>query len=147
MTFRNELLTTRLVGIVSFCLGVLYLVSSVRKASNSSIFLAQLFEYHLFNGDAAITIAMVLPWLECVLASALITGFLRSGALVLSAFLGFGFLGVQLFAKWQSLHISCGCFGIGSERPVGAFSLMIAFFVAASSVVAYWQLSRIRFTT
>lgn len=123
---------------IGFGVGIIFLVSGIQKASNSVLFLAQLYQYNLFNGDFAIAIAMILPWLECVLGVALISGFLRSGSLAITACLGLGFLFVQFWAIYQSLDISCACFGIGHDRQVGVNSLLLAAGVAIGSIFAYW---------
>mgnify|MGYP005851713597 CR=1 FL=1 len=55
--------------------------------------------------------ALLLPWLEIIFGTALLTGLLRRGAMALLVPLMLLFLAAQAWAWSQGLQIPCGCFG------------------------------------
>lgn len=55
-------------------------------------------------------IAYLLPWLEVVLATSLITGVWRRESRLIVLVLLVGFTGLKIYSQVAGLHISCGCF-------------------------------------
>jgi uncharacterized membrane protein YphA (DoxX/SURF4 family) len=81
--------------------------------SATSLFFEDVMNYHLTPWDVTMVIAVYLPWLEVVVGVALLTPWLRLGALSITAGLTVVFLGALGSAWWRGLDISCGCFGRG----------------------------------
>jgi uncharacterized membrane protein YphA (DoxX/SURF4 family) len=118
--------------------GVLKIYDFKHGGSATSLFFQDVLNYHLTSWDVTMVIAVYLPWLEVIVALALLGPWLRLGALALSAGMTVIFLGA-LGSAWQrGLDISCGCFG--HEANATDFPVMITRDAAllAAICIAWW---------
>ncbi|MCP4541060.1 MAG: hypothetical protein GY832_28320 [Chloroflexi bacterium] len=109
---------------LSWGLGVIFLVAGLPHASNPYFFLGSIYAYDLVGPGVAQIVAMVLPWLQLILAVCLITRiWLDAAHLIALGMLG-SFVIVQSLAFYRGLDISCGCFGPCHETPIGLTSIL-----------------------
>lgn len=97
-------------------------LSAYWKIARPGAFLEAVVEYQLVPFPAAMVVAAWLPWLEVVLAVAVLTRWNRGAALI-SVTLGLAFVLAQASVLVRGLSVACGCFGPTGE-PVGAVSLI-----------------------
>ncbi|MEN6331744.1 MAG: MauE/DoxX family redox-associated membrane protein [Smithella sp.] len=124
--------------ICRLALGVLFLYAGVGKIISPQEFAVAIYNYQLLPDGAINLLAVVLPWLEILLAAALIAGIYVRGASLLSALLFLVFATALSINLVRGLDISCGCFGGASGsinwlylvRDTGLFavSVFILFF-------------------
>ncbi len=137
VTRREEVLQTKLsanprpallkiiVMILRLAIGFTFLLSSVPKLVAPYLFLSSVLSYELVPGIAAKIIAIVLPWLELVIAAMFITNVAIPACFFVSIILCVMFTVVQSIAIHKGLFIPCGCFGEATQQgsSVGYFSL------------------------
>ena len=102
----------------------LLLVAAVPKLRDPAAFAVAIGHYRLLPAPGPAFVAHTLPWLELVIALALIVGrrwLAAAWALAFALFAVF-FLAVTS-AWWRGLDISCGCFGSGS--PINALDVFL----------------------
>lgn len=64
-------------------------------------------------------IARTLPWLEVVLGIAMVTGILEAWFALIATLMLATFVGAAARAYAMGLQVDCGCFGAGSNEPLG----------------------------
>jgi len=122
--------------VVRLGLGCLFLWSSLPKIRQPYDFLSSVYDYQLVGQKLGMLTTMTLPWLELLVSLCLLGGIFVSGALLASIVMAGMFTFVLSWALYQSLEISCGCFGAGSE--VVSFSVLIrALVILLISLAAY----------
>jgi len=65
-------------------------------------------------------IARTMPWLEVALGVALLTGILARWFALIASLMLATFVGAAARAYSMGLVVDCGCFGSGSDEPLGA---------------------------
>ncbi|NJK92031.1 MAG: hypothetical protein HC904_09520 [Blastochloris sp.] len=98
---------------LSVTLGLIFLLAGFGKLLSPPTFYQNILEYRLLDSQSSWLLAHYLPWLECLLGLALMTAFLRPGALLLATMLCLLFLLVLASVWLRGLNISCGCFAGG----------------------------------
>ena len=78
-------------------------------------FAADIENYHLVSGQAAIAVAYLIPWVEVIAGLCFLLGILRRGAWLAMLGLVLAFTISVGSAWWRGLDISCGCLG-GTEK-------------------------------
>ena len=126
----------RTIRVSQIVVGVIFLFAALPKIGDLGSFALQLHNYRMMPVALENLMAMTLPWIELVIALALLLGiYARSGA-VLSA----GLMGVFLLAIGQAvargLDIDCGCFGTTDAAEVGFTKLAEDVGFLALAVVA-----------
>jgi len=101
--------------IIRLGLGGLFLWSSLSKIRQPYDFLSTIYNFELVGPKAGMLVAMVLPWLELLVAICLIGGIFVSGALLVCIGMSAMFTFVIVSALYRGLDISCGCFGSSAE--------------------------------
>jgi len=103
--------------------GVIFLFAALPKIGDMGSFALQVHNYRMIPVALENLMAMTLPWIELVIALALLLGIhARSGA-VLSAGLMVVFLVGIGQAVARGLDIDCGCFGTTRATGVGLTKL------------------------
>lgn len=126
-------------GCVWYC-AVLLWVSGMGHAANRYFFLGTVLNYQLVPPTIAAMIAVILPWFHLMLCAVLIAPGNRSKTPCLAtAMLGLVFVLVQITALVRGLPIDCGCFGVVTERPIGAASLLLAGSLIVAGLSAAWS--------
>lgn len=101
--------------------GVVFAVAALSKIGKPSGFAMLVSNYELFPA-AANLIAIVLPWIEIVVALALVAGVWTDAAARVAGGLTAIFLAGMTSALARGLEIDCGCFGEGD--PLTPLSLV-----------------------
>ena len=95
----------------AWILGAVFLAAAVPKIADPPGFLEAIHAYHLVPEGALAPMALALPWLELLLALALISGFLRRSAAWMAFALLLLFMGALSIDLVRGLPVDCGCFG------------------------------------
>ncbi len=90
-------------------LGGMLLWSSIPKLQNPYALLSSVYDYELVGPQVGLARAVILPWLELVLATCLIAGILELGAFTLSTCLFLVFALARASVAMRGLKIPCGC--------------------------------------
>lgn len=134
-------------------LGLVFLLYGVDKIFHPGDFARAIANYRLLPDELVNLLAVVLPWVECLVGLLLLSGqWVRSAALV-SAFLLVVFVIAASITLVRGLDINCGCFNADSGRKIGLRLLgEDLLFLAMSGVlilkatdrVGWWALFGIR---
>ena len=126
--FANAAAVARLVT------GGAFLLAAVPKLFWPVDFLHAVYAYRVLGPAGGLFAAAGLPWLELVVAIALLGGWLPRAATLWSSGLLLAFAAAQGTALWNDLTIDCGC-GLGDE-PVGWRSVLRTGLFLLCSLVA-----------
>jgi uncharacterized membrane protein YphA (DoxX/SURF4 family) len=115
-------------------LGGIFLAAALPKLQDAGAFADAVRAYHLLPPEVVVPFALILPWLELLVALYLLTGFMArfaAGAAVLML-ASFVVALVSALASGNTAH-SCGCFGSGiGANPVVAF-------LAGGNTITWWD--------
>lgn len=127
----GEAWTSRL---TRWVLGVVFLAAALPKILHPAGFATDIHNYSLVPAILVNGLAIVLPWIEAVMALALICGLMRDGAVLLTNVLMVVFMAALVQAYLRGLDINCGCFGHGAEaaEPVAKALVRDLFFLGWS---------------
>lgn len=107
-------------------LAALFAVAAIPKLLDPAAFVTAVGHYRLLPPAATYATGLLLPWLELLVALALlIPNRLRSGAWLLACTLCLAFALAHTSAWLRGLDITCGCFG--GESTVNALSSLARF--------------------
>ena len=108
------------VRLSAWVLGAVFLAAAWPKIADPPGFTEALYAYHLLPDTALAPIALTLPWLELMLALALITGLARRSAALIGLALLVLFMGALAVNLARGNPVDCGCFGIhANTRGIG----------------------------
>jgi hypothetical protein len=96
------------------------------------------YEYQLVGQTTGIVIATLMPFVQLVVASCLVTRVALPGALLTACAMFLAFTSAQGIALARGLEINCGCFGPGGGFQVGAASIATSAGLGLLAGVAYW---------
>lgn len=97
--------------LLHFFFGGVFVYAGILKAIDPMSFLDDIRSFDLLGDPWAAWLAMGLPWLEILAGLAVMSGFLRSGGmLILNASLVMFLIAISI-AWWRGIDIRCGCFG------------------------------------
>lgn len=103
--------------IARLVLASVFITAALPKIKDPAAFAASIEGFRLIGGSWAMATAIVLPWLELVLAIGLLTPWLRrASAWSIALLLGL-FIALHLSAWARGLDIDCGCFGASASSP------------------------------
>ena len=103
--FRNKWLT-RVCGLI---LGGFFLYACYHKIADPPDFAKSVNNYKLLPGEYVNAVAIFMPWLELLCGLALVTGFARTGAALLSGSLLVLFIGALSYNLYIGHPTICGC--------------------------------------
>lgn len=124
-------------------LAAIFLVAAPHKILNPADFAVSIESYLILPDPLVNAVALILPWLEIILAVLLACRVWMGAALTLSNLLLMVFLGAILSAHLRGINLDCGCFGTGSGATTDMRWYMIrdsAFLVL--SLTTTWLESR-----
>ena len=101
-------LACRLILVITF------FYAGIGKIADPGEFAIAIYNYQLLPDIAVNTLAVILPWLEIIIATCLVTGFYVRGAALISSALFLTFATALTINLLRGLDISCGCFGAAS---------------------------------
>jgi len=97
--------------ILHFVFGAVFAYAGLLKVADPISFLDDVRSFDLLGDPWAAWVAMGLPWLEIFAGLAVMSGFLRSGGmLVLNGSLVVFLIAITI-SWWRGIDIRCGCFG------------------------------------
>lgn len=96
--------------------GIVFLYAAVGKIADPHTFSKEIANYNLMIDSGVNLIALILPWMELVLAVFLIAGIRQRTSAILSAVLMLVFIVAVAGAMIQGLDINCGCFAESSAK-------------------------------
>lgn len=118
--------------------GLILLIAGLVKSTEMEIFIRQIRGYGIISDH---TVLIVIAWgltvAECVLGTALVTGFLPGITIPVSAFLMFIFLCATAWAWLTGVAEDCGCFGSWISRSPGE-ALLEDLLLLAALFPAWW---------
>ncbi len=136
-----------LVLIARLVLSAAFLLAALPKIQDPVAFAVSVEGFRVIDGQLAVWVALVLPWLELVIGFGLLIPQTRRSSGLLISLLLVAFIGLHASAWIRGLDISCGCFG-QSESEASANYLWLILrnlaLLAASVIVLIrdWRNSR-----
>ena len=119
--------------------GAVFIYAGATKIAEPAKFARDIMNFRIVPWAIAIRGAFYLPWLEIIAGLALLTGFLRRGALAILTTLMVVFIGATISAHARGINLDCGCFGSVSKGM--SFSTHMLIDVALlGGLVALWIL-------
>ena len=123
--------------------GCVFIASAAPKLMQPYDFLRAVYDYSLVGPKTGLCIALVLPWLELVLAISLVTGFLERGAWATVVVLMSIFTFARASAALQGVPIACGCFSLDHGDPVTFRDVAVTACMLLLAIVMFAWSSRI----
>lgn len=97
----------------AWAFGIVFLWAGWVKVQDPAQFLVSIRSFHLVPDPFAAWLALGLPWLEIFSGLAVVTGWMRSGGLLLLN-VSLVIFAIALISAWtRGLDVECGCFGGG----------------------------------
>lgn len=136
MTMRDRVRPTAAV-LARFVVGGIFLIASIDKLQSPGAFADAVRAFHLLPPSLVLPFALVVPWLELLVAGYLLAGFLSRFAASVAILLLLSFV-VALASSLLSgdTNHGCGCFGSN------AASNPILVFLSGGATVTWWDLIR-----
>lgn len=100
-----------IVRLAAWLLGAAFLAAALPKIADPPGFAETIHAYALVPAAFLAPMALVLPWLEGLLALALLSGVARRSAALLASVLLIVFMGALALDLWRGHPVDCGCFG------------------------------------
>ena len=95
-------------------LAIIFFYAGIGKITDPGEFAVAIYNYQLLPDFFVNALAVILPWLEIVIATCLVTGLYVRGAALISSALFLTFATALTISLVRGLDISCGCFGTAS---------------------------------
>lgn len=125
--------------LLHFFFGGVFVYAGLLKVTDPMSFLDDIRSFDLLGDPWAAWLAMGLPWLEIFAGLAVMSGFLRSGGLmILNASLVI-FLIVITIAWWRGIDIRCGCFGHTDATSSYRDLIVRDLLLLGGGIVLMWQ--------
>jgi len=108
-------------AILAFALATVFTYAGIVKILDPSEFAIAIETYQILPYEAGVALALLLPWIEIIAATALLIPRFRPGALLTIGGLCIIFLFGILQAWLRGLDIQCGCFGSEAASSTGYY--------------------------
>lgn len=95
-------------------LAIIFFYAACEKITDPGRFAIAIYNYQLLPDFAVNALAVILPWLEVMVATCLVAGIYVRGAALISSCLFLTFAAALTISLVRGLDISCGCFGAAS---------------------------------
>jgi hypothetical protein len=119
--------------VLALAIALLLLRSSFAHLGNPYLFLASVYSYDILPIELGKWLAIVLPYLQLVVAVSLLTSWWLREAYLLALGMFVTFVIAQVIVMWNGLEIPCGCFGFSRSLQVGWSTLSVAAAAGAAS--------------
>lgn len=126
--------------LVDGLVAALFALSGALKLGDPARFATDIGHYRLVSAPVAAAMAVYLPWLEIVLAVALLTPRWRCPSRGVAAMLLFIFSAALASAAWRGIDLRCGCFGEATATGVAGALARNAVLLAL--LFAGWRFTR-----
>ncbi len=124
---------------IRLALAVILAWAGLLKVLDPAAFAQNILNFRLVSIPVAAALALYLPWLELILAAALLIPRLRTGATLLAALLFTLFTALWIVTGLRGIDVACGCFG-GTGTHTSAAQ---GFLRAITPALAAWLALRI----
>ncbi|QDV89408.1 Methylamine utilization protein MauE [Phycisphaerae bacterium RAS2] len=102
-----------------------FLYAGFEKIVEPRQFVIAISNYRIVPERGLNAMALILPWLECLAAVALILpATRRAGAILICGMLVMFIIAVSYSALYKGLNIDCGCFGKGNPSAAGVKTIV-----------------------
>ena len=124
--------------LLALLIGAVFIYAGALKAWDPVKFASDIQNFHILPWPLGVRLAFYLPWLEILCGLALITGWLRTGAVGILTALMLVFLAATIAAKMRGIDLDCGCFGKATKNLPFAWHLAIDFAMLAGLLGLGW---------
>lgn len=111
--------------ILRFFIGVIFIYASIHKIVYPAQFAKIVYGYALFPPITINLIAIIVPYLELIMGSALILGIYTRAAAIISASLLFSFIIIISINMIRGHEFDCGCFTDNSKYLPHSTSMLL----------------------
>lgn len=95
--------------------GLVLVYSSLPKILHPYAFLDGIYKYEILGRSMGLAAAIIIPWLELLLALCLLAGVCLLGAMLATCILMVGYTFASISVIWRGLPVGCACFGNGGD--------------------------------
>ena len=125
--------------LLHFFFGGVFVYAGILKVADPMSFLDDVRSFDLLRDPWSAWLAMGLPWLEIFAGLAVMSGFLRSGGLmILNASLVIFLIAISI-AWWRGIDIRCGCFGHADATSNYRDLILRDLLLLAAGIVLVWH--------
>ena len=117
--------------VLALLIGAVFIYAGALKAWDPIKFAGDIQNFRILSWPIGVRMAFYLPWLEILCGLALITGWMRSGAVGILTALTAVFIVATIAAKVRGIDLDCGCFGSATKNLPFAWHLVIDFAILA----------------
>lgn len=139
---------TMLFGLIRFGgIAILFLVfiyAGVMKSMKPELFALDILLFDVVRWETAVVIAYVLPWIEILIALALLIPKTRRAALIAAAGLLMGFVVLLGWTLARGMEIACGCLGAGEGGVLEAMIRNLILIVVALALAIFYPARQVR---
>lgn len=125
--------------LLHFFFGGLFVYAGLLKVMDPISFLDDIRSFDLLGDPWAAWVAMALPWLEILAGLAVMSGFLRSGGMLILNGSLLIFLAAILISWWRGIDIHCGCFGHSDATSSFRDLILRDLLLLAAGIVLVWH--------
>ncbi len=126
-------------AILAGVIGLVFFYAGAVKAWDPVAFSRDIQNFHILPWPLGVRLAFYLPWLEILCGVALLTGYLRRGAVAILSLLMVIFIGATVAAKVRGIDLECGCFGSATKNLSFTWHLVFDFALLVG-LLALWFL-------
>ncbi len=128
--------------LLALIIGGAFIYAGALKAWDPVKFAGDIANFHILSWPLGVRLAFYLPWLEILCGLALITGWLRQGAVGILSALMLVFIGVTIAAQMRGIDLDCGCFGSATQNLPFVWHLVIDFALLGGLLVLWFVVGR-----
>lgn len=111
-----EAIRKHLTALLRVGLGALFLYAGILKIVNPAAFAGSVANYQVLPYAGNYLVAAILPWVEVICGTLLVTGWRTRSAAGLVVLMNIVFIVLLLSTVARGLDIDCGCFRQGGEK-------------------------------
>lgn len=123
---------------------LVFIYAGVMKAMQPELFALDVLSFDVVRWETAVVIAYVLPWVEILIALALLIPKTRRSALMGAAGLLMGFVVLLGWTLARGMEIACGCLGAGEGGILEAIIRNLILIVIALALAIFYPAKRAR---
>ena len=123
-----------------------FIYAGAMKAMQPELFALDILLFDVVRWETGVVIAYVLPWIEILIALALLIPATRRFALATAAGLLMGFVVLLAWTLARGMEIACGCLGAGEGGILEAIIRNLILIVIALALAIFYPAKRLRNT-
>lgn len=127
---------------LAWVIGAVFVYAGAAKAWDPIAFTRDIQNFHILPWPVGVRLAFYLPWLEILCGLALLTGYLRRGAVFILTPLTMIFIGATVAAKIRGIDLECGCFGSATKNLSFSWHLVVDFALFAGLLALLFSFRR-----